>query len=64
VISTLVPRLASLAAQLAEVDKGEGVLLHLPDDVLLQQRVRRLPDQVQRAAALLQFVIQEGFQEA
>ena len=64
VICTLVPRLANLAAQLAEVDKGEGVLLHVPDDVLLQQGVGRLPYQVQRAPALLQFVIQEGFQEA
>ena len=64
-IGTLVPTLARFATEATEVDKGEGIHLHLPHDVRLQDGVC-LPGQATQLAtgALLQFVVEKGFQES
>jgi hypothetical protein len=61
-IRALVPTLARLATETAEIGKRETLLLQLPDDVSLQERVSRAS--CLHLAALHQFVVQEGFQEA
>ena len=62
-VGALIPRFASLTTKPTHVDQGEGVLLHRPLDVLFQEGVSGLAGNLQLTTSLLQFVVQDWFQQ-
>ena len=63
-VGTLVSRLASLIAKSTKVDQGERVLLQGSLNVLLKEGVCSLACRLQLGTPLLQFVVQDRFQQA
>ena len=63
VVCTLVPWFARLTTKPTKVDQGKGVLLHRPLDVLFQEGVSGLACHLQFTTSLLQFVVQDWFQQ-
>lgn len=62
-VCTLIPWFACLTTEPTKVDQGKGVLLHRSLDVLLQEGVSLLACHLQLTTSLLQFVVQDWFQQ-